>query len=219
VTTSLRPLDDLTDTSPRDRWNRHRRAIIAALAAVVIVGAFLLWGPIGLGNGPLRIGQNGAEGWTDSADAPAALSLPTSYSGHDPVVIDGVGLVGVKGYPVPRIIALEVLATPSDCGGIAPERSARRGFGEAGCSSRVRGPLLGTSFSASHPLTVAGGLTAAAELAAPRPGTCWAFAEVAVRYHVGIRHFTATGPVGEAACATRDTALAEAAMDAVAAGS
>jgi hypothetical protein len=138
---------------------RRRRVVIPAIVAVLVVAAFLLWGPIGLGNGPLQVGQPGGEGWADSAAAPVALALPMSYAGRDSMVIDGVDFVGGTSYPAPHVAA-------------------------------------------------------AAELAAPRPGTCWALTEIAVHYHIGIRHFTATGPAGYAVCATANYKLVQTAMDA-----
>src|ERR1700754_3945842 len=41
------------DTSVRAWFGRKRRVMILAAAGLLATGAFLLWGPIGLGNGPL----------------------------------------------------------------------------------------------------------------------------------------------------------------------
>jgi hypothetical protein len=191
---------------------RRRRVLIPALIALLAVAAFLLWGPIGLGNGPLQVGQPGGEGWADSADAPVALALPMSYAGQDSAVIDGIDFVGGTSYPAPHVIFLEVLATDPLCSGLLAARPAAGGFTGAGCSGRSRGPLIGSSFDVHRALSP--GLAAAAELAAPRPGTCWALTEIAVHYHIGIRHFTATGPAGYAVCATANFRLVQTAMDA-----
>jgi hypothetical protein len=212
VTRYPHPLDALTDTSLRARWTRRRRVVIPALVALLAVAAFLLWGPIGLGNGPLQVGQPGGEGWADSADVPVALALPMSYAGRDSAVIDGVDFVGGTSYPAPHAVSLEVLATDPQCSGLLGAQQTAGGFAEAGCSSRSRGPLIGSSFDVHRALSP--GLAAAAELAAPRPGTCWALSEIAVHYHIGIRHFTATGPVGYAVCATANFRLVQTAMDA-----
>jgi hypothetical protein len=102
-------------------WYRHRRrVIIFAAAGLLAMGAFLLWGPIGLGNGPLSVGL---------------------------------------------------------------------GYGEGAVHA----------VSPTHP--VSPGFPAAAELAAPRPGTCWVMTKVVVHYHVGIRHYSATEPASIALCA------------------
>lgn len=212
MTTYSRPLDALTDTSPRGRWSRHRRAIIPALVAVLAVAAFLIWGPVGLGNGPLKVGWPGGESWGDTADAPVALSLPIFYSGHDPAVIDSVDILGGSSYPSPRVIALEVLAVDPTCSGLSPARPAPGGFAEAGCHSSVQSRLVGTSVGAHHALSPS--LTATAELAAPRRGACWVITKIAVHYHVGIRYYTATGPAGYAVCATGNSALTRNALNA-----
>lgn len=213
MTTYPRPLDALTDTSFRGRWNRHRRIVIPALVALLAVAAFLAWGPIGLGNGPLQVGQHGAEGWADIADAPAAMPLPISYSGHNPAVIDGVDVVGGTNYPAPRIVALEILAIDPSCSGLWAARPAPGGFVEAGCHGSVRGRLLGSWLGAQNELSP--GLAAMAEFAAPHPGTCWAFTKIAVHYHIGTKHFTATGPAEYAVCATRSMGFVHSAMNAV----
>jgi hypothetical protein len=176
------------------------------------MAAFLLWGPIGLGNGPLAVGQPGGEGWADSAGMPVAVPLPISYSGHDPAVIDGVAVFGTRSYPGPHLVALEVLAVNPTCSELGPARSAAGGFVEGGCSGRALGPLLGSSFAAHHALSPS--VAATAEFAAPRPGTCWILTKVVVHYHVGIRHFTATGPAGDAVCMTSNMGLVQQAMDA-----
>jgi hypothetical protein len=212
VTRYPHPLDALTDTSLRARWTRRRRVLTRAGVALLAVAAFLLWGPIGLGNGPLQVGQPGGEGWADSADAPVALALPMTYAGQDSVVIDGVDFVGGTSYPAPHVVFLEVLATDPQCSGLLGAQPATAGFAEAGCSSRSRGPLIGSSFYVHRALSP--GLAAAAELAAPRPGTCWALTKIAVHHHIGIRHFTATGPAGYAVCATANYRLVQTAMHA-----
>jgi hypothetical protein len=212
MTTYPHQLDALTDTSFPGRWNRHRRTIIPALVALLAVAAFLLFGPIGVGNGPLAVGFNGGESWGDTADVPVALSLPIEYSGHDPAVIDGVDIVGTTGYPVPRVVALETLAVDPSCSGLWPARAVTGGFAEAGCRSSGEGRLLGSSFGAQRALSP--GLTATAELAAPLRGACWVITRIAVHYHVGIRHFTATGPAAYAVCAGGNSELTRNAMNA-----
>ena len=179
-----------------------------------MVAAFLLWGPIGLGNGPLSVGQASAESWNDRADAPVALSLPIWYAGHDLAVIDGLDIVGVTGYPGPHVISLEVLAVNPICSGLWPARRTGDGFVEAGCGGTVRGSLIGSSFASHYALSP--GLTATAEFAAPRPGACWAVSKIAVHYHIGIRYFTATGSVAYAVCASKNPNLVQAAMYAAA---
>ena len=58
---------------------------------------------------------------------------------------------------------------------------------------------------------------AAAEVAAPRPGTCWVMTKIVVHYHVGIRHYSATDPYQLAVCS--DSAQVKAAMNAASSAS
>lgn len=213
----MQPLDSPTDVSLRGRWNRRRRVMIPAVVALLAAGAFLLWGPVGLGNGPLSPTVRGAEGWTDSAGSPVLAPLPIYYSGHGQAVIDGVQLIGGTRYPGPHVLAMEVLATSGICAGLGPARRASHGFTEAGCAGTVQGPLIGRSFGSGHVLSV--DHTAAAEIMAPPPGTCWVTTKIVVHYHVGIRHFSASGQFAEAVCTARDPKLAEVAMDAAVAAS
>jgi len=213
----MQPLDSLTDISPRGRWNRARRVIIPVVVALLAVGAFLLWGPVGLGNGPVSVTMSGAEGWTDSAGSPALAPLPIYYSGHREAVIDGVQLIGGTQYPVPHVLALEVLGTSGTCSGLGPARRTSRGFADAGCPGTVHGPLIGRSFGFGHVLSVDS--TAAAEIQAPPPGRCWVTTKIVVHYHIGIRHFSASGQFDQAVCTTRDPKVTETAMDAAVAES
>jgi len=206
------PMDALTDVSLRARWTRRRRLIVPAVAAALAVGAFLLWGPVGLGNGPLSATMSGGDFWTDSAGSLALVPLPIYYSGHRKAAIDGVVLIGGTRFPAPRVQALEVLATSGTCAGLGPARSVNRGFAEAGCPGTVDGPLIGSSFGSGHVLSVDD--TAAAEVPAPPPGTCWVTTGIVVHYHVGIRHFSASGRFDEAVCTTKDPNFTQAAMDA-----
>jgi hypothetical protein len=213
----MHPLDSLTDVSLRGRWNRMRGLIIPAVVALLAVGAFLLWGPLGLGNGPLSASVRGAVAWTDSAGSPALVPLPIYYSGHRDAVIDGVVLIGGTRFLVPHVLALEVLATSGGCAGPGPARRTSRGFAEAGCPGTALGPLIGRSFGSGHVLSV--DRTAAAEIPAPPPGACWVTTKIVVHYHIGIRHFSASGPFEEAVCTTRDANVTETAMDAAVAAS
>jgi hypothetical protein len=209
--------ESLTDVSLRAWWNRGRRLVIPAVVVLLAVGAFLLWGPVGLGNGPLSATMGGATGWTDAAGSPALVPLPIYYSGHREAVIDGVQLIGSTRFLVPHVRALEVLATSGTCAGPGPARRTTRGFAEAGCPGTALGPLIGRSFGSGDVLSV--DRTAAAEIPAPPPGTCWVTTKIVVHYHIGIRHFSASGQFDEAVCTTRDAKFTQTAMDAAVAAS
>jgi hypothetical protein len=170
-----------------------RRRIIAVAAGLLFVGAFLMWGPIGLGNGPLRVNVHGAEGWTDVGQSPVGFVIPISNSGGGRAVIDGVEVVGGTNYSGPRELGVEVLSS-DNCGGAQAARAAGRAFVLVGCGGREQGALIGRGVGSTR------FVAAAAEVAAPRPGSCWAMTKIVIYYHVGIRHYAATDPYELAVC-------------------
>ena len=197
------------ETSVRAWLRRMRRVIVLAAAGLLATGAFLLWGPVGLGNGPLSTGLNYGQG-SVHAGGPVGLAIPIYNSGDSSAVVDGLDLIGGTSYPGPHVLGLEVL-TSDTCMGTWPARQAAGGFALVGCgSAHGAGPLAGHTVGPTHP--VSRGFPAAAEIAAPRPGTCWVMTKVVVHYHVGIRHYSATEPSQIAVCA--DAAQLNAAMKA-----
>lgn len=206
MTSSL--IDHPSDTPVRAWYWRKRRAIILAAAVLLATGAFLLWGPIGLGNGPLSAAVPYESG-TVHADSPVGFVIPIHNSGGSPAAVDGVDLISGTSYPGPHMLGLEVL-TAGACLGPWPARQAARGFVLVGCGGTDAGPLAGHTVGPTQP--VSPGFPAAAEVAAPRPGTCWVMTKIVMHYHVGIRHYSATGPFELAVCA--DSAQLKAAMKA-----
>jgi hypothetical protein len=103
-------LDELTDVSLRARWNRHRRVVIPVIAVLLVVGAFLEWGPIGLGNGPLRIGADDGEFGAISSRIPVALVSPIGNTSSSALVIDGVQLLGNGSCPAPHVLTTEAMS-------------------------------------------------------------------------------------------------------------
>ncbi len=212
MTSSL--IDQSKDKSVLAWYGRKRRVMILAAAGLLAAGAFLLWGPIGLGNGPLSTGLGYGEGAVH-AGAPVGLVIPIYNSGGSSAVVDGLDLIGGTSYPGPHLIRLEVL-TSDTCQGIWPARQEAGSFALVGCgSARGASPLVGHAVGPTRP--VSRGFPAAAEIAAPRPGTCWVMTKVVVHYHVGIRHYSATEPSPIAVCA--DSAQVNAAMKAAESGS
>jgi|HubBroStandDraft_6_1064221.scaffolds.fasta_scaffold116693_2 hypothetical protein len=199
----------------RGRW-RQRRVILAAPATLVAVGAFLLWGPIGFGNGPLGVEGGSTVGWTDVGQTPAAFILPVDNSGAGPAVIDSVDLVGGTRYATPRLLGLEVVGD-AICGGAWPARADGTGYAMIGCGGRDRGPLIGRSIAHTQPDSR--GFPAAAVVAAPRPRTCWVITKIVVHYHVGLRHYAATDLFELAVCGRSAGAQVTPAMNAAAATS
>jgi hypothetical protein len=182
-------------------WQRQRRIIIAMAAALLVIGAFLFWGPIGLGNGPLNVEMGATVGWdeTGASAVPTGIILPMYNRGGSAAVVDAVDLVGGTRFPAPHILALGVL-TNANCGGSWPARAASGGFEMIGCGGRYRGALIGRAIGPAGQ-RIWPGFPAAAEAAAPQPGTCWVLTKVVVHYHVGIRHYAATDPFQVVVCA------------------
>ena len=135
--------------------------------------------------------------------------IPFRNPGDSPAVVDGLDLIGGTRYAAPRLLRLDVL-TSGRCGGAWPARQAARGFTLAGCGGTAVGSLIGSSVGGHH--TAFFGFPAAAEVAAPGPGTCWVMTKIVVHYHVGIRHYSATDPLVLAVCT--DSAQIESAMNA-----
>jgi hypothetical protein len=126
-----------------------------------------------------------------------------------PAVVDGLDIIGGTSYASPHVLGLEVL-TRGRCGGAGPARQTIRGFVLAGCGGTYAGPLVGHAFDPAH--TDSFGYPAAAEVAAPRPGTCWIMTKIVLHYHVGIRHYSASDPYRLAVCSS--PGLVQAAMNA-----
>jgi hypothetical protein len=202
----------MTDVSVRSRWRRRRHIAIPVFVVLLAVGAALLWGPIGLGNGPLAVQMGASVGWSQTVRTPAGFILPMYNSGSSAAVVDSVNLVGDTRYGAPRILRLAVL-TSAACGGPWPARATSRGFVMVGCGGRYRGPLIGRGIG-PNTQRISSGFPAAAEAAAPRPGTCWVLSKIIVHYHVGIRHYVATDPFALVVCAPDASSQVDAAMKA-----
>jgi hypothetical protein len=162
-------------------------------AAVLAIGAFLMWGPIGLGNGPLSVRVHGAEGLGVGGQRPVGFIIPILNSGHGRIVVDAVEVVGGTSYAGPHELALAVLSSDS-CSGAGSTRAAGRAFVMVGCGGGAKGPLVGYGIDSGR------FIPAAAEVAAPRPGACWVMTKIVVHYHVGIRHYAATVPYALGVC-------------------
>jgi hypothetical protein len=186
------------DASPRSRWQRCRRAAIAAGVAVLAIGALLLWGPVGLGAGPLFVGEFDAGGGPDSGAPAVAVVIPVHDSSHDPAVIDSIRLVGRTSYPGPHVIRREAWSV-ANCTGAWPVPAGARSFVAKDCGGKGLGPLIGHAFGFTKP--VSPGYGAAFELSPPRAGSCWVLTDVVVHYHVGTKHYSTTDPDDLAVCA------------------
>lgn len=218
---SLMPIETMTDISLPARFSRRKRIIVPVVIALLAIGAFLQWGPVGLGNGPLVMGNGGGSS-TMAQPRPARFAdlIPYAGVGSGPVTVDGITLVNHTSYPTPRLVATElVLADMTQCT-FGQAGKAARGFGVAGCGgSRYVSPLLGRPL-ARQPATGVMSYAAGLEMSPPKPGGCWVLTDVVVRYHVGIRHFSADERLDTVVCAGKNaSALTEAAsQQAISAG-
>lgn len=207
-------MDYLEDKSVRAWFGRQRRVIILAVSGLLAIGALLLWGPIGLGNGPLSAAFYATQSAVHSGRGPVGFVIPIQNSGDSNAVVDGVDLIGGTSYPGPNVLGLELL-TSGRCGAAWPARQTGRGFVLVGCGGTNAGPLVGHAFGPTRSDVF--GFPAAAEAAAPRPGTCWVMTKIVVHYHVGIRHYSASDPYRLAVCT--DSAQVNAATSAASSAS
>jgi hypothetical protein len=102
------PIDYSPDSSVRAWYRPQRRVVILLAAGLLAIGAFLLWGPIGLGNGPLSAAVYATVGGPYSGSGPVGFVIPIHNSGNAPAVIDGVDLIGGTHYPGPHVLGLDV---------------------------------------------------------------------------------------------------------------
>lgn len=79
---------------------RHPRWLAAAAVAVAIAGAVLMWGPVGLGNGPLWVVRGGDFGWGEPQTGATAVAyvVPVGNAGPGVAVIDGVSVISIRHY-------------------------------------------------------------------------------------------------------------------------
>jgi hypothetical protein len=188
---------------------RFSRVLAGIVVALLAVGAFLVRGPIGLGNGPLFFESFSISGWPDPHHVPVGLIVPVINRGRSAAVINGVTLVGGgNGYPAPRLITVYA-AHDAGCaaiGSLADPDSQVSASASACAAGRLA--LTGLAIPPSRKVTdrVTGDLVAVsnlglvAEAAPPPAGRCWTVKAIAIHYRVGIRHYTATAPEAGAVC-------------------
>jgi hypothetical protein len=194
---SAKSIEDMLDTSLGARWKRRRRFIIPVFAVLAVAGAFAIWGPIGIGPGPI-----GNTSYTGSTTAPVSRTQPaifedSIYAGDSGAVIDSIALVSDGSYPPPRVLAIKGDGDQV-CGGEAWPLTGRQNF-YAVCTAGRLVPLIGRPVPENSHLSMPGlaapdypGIGAAIEIAPPGSAGCWSVTEVVIHYHVGIRHYTAT---------------------------
>jgi hypothetical protein len=180
---------------------RHRRWIAAIAVAVAVAGAFLTWGPIGLGNGPLWLpaGSGGDFSWTEPQIEPVVYVIPIGNAGHGAAIIDSVSVTGS-----PRLAqsilrqALIGHMAGFDCttlGAFGGRTSALSGCVQPILKSAA-GALIPVGAYPARRVGRKGEPALVLKLAGPSPGRCWDITSVVIRYHIGIRHYVGTFPQG-----------------------
>lgn len=173
--------------------------IAASAAALAGVSAFLAWGPIGLGNGPLWLptASGGTYGWSQQRTASVAFVLPIGNHGQSAAVIDNVGVTYRQGFKPPVLLkTLTGQMTGYACTALGAASGPRSAL--AGCVRPDLQVVTGTTIPAGayrpsgrsrkhEPALVL-------ELAGPGHRQCWDITSIVVHYHVGIRHYAGTFP-------------------------
>ena len=132
----------IADTSRRAWWKRARRVIIPVAAALGTVGAFLAWGPVGVGPGPIGNRVSGM-GFGDpvSRTQPAIFLAPID-AGRSGAVIDSIVVLSDGRYAAPHVISIKGDRSQV-CGGAWPLRGSQNFY--RGCAGGGLVPLLGRS--------------------------------------------------------------------------
>ena len=203
----------MTDVSPRARFNslraslkRQRRIIALVAGTLLAISAFLAWGPIGIGAGPIGSGTESMT-W----DSPVPRTQPAVFvtpidAGKSGAVIDSVSVISDGSYPAPRVISIKGDGDQG-CDGAWPLAGVQNFYNSCDAGGRV--PLIGHTVPVSSTVDVPvlgridyPGIGIAIETAPPGKAGCWLVTSVVIRYHVGIRHYTATHNMHLTACSS-----------------
>lgn len=179
----------------RQRWQRLAVAVVALSAA----GAFLAWGPIGLGNGPLWLPatEHGTYSWVEPHVESVGYVLSIGNTGPAKAIIDNVAVTGRSGLmrPVLRKVLIGHMTNYS-CTALGP--FGGRGSTLTGCVRPRLHSAIGAAIPAGASPALAGhrkGQPALVlKLTGPPRRKCWDLTSIVIHYHVGIRHYTGTFP-------------------------
>jgi hypothetical protein len=173
-------------------WRWIAAVAIASLAAA----AFLIWGPIGLGSGPLTVDAPSGGQMLGLQDQAWGMMVPVQ-AGNSGAVIDQVSVVGGAGYSGPHVLSiLEVSDRPGQCGGTFPWVGPESILSTCAVGGLHR--LIGSPLPGDNP-----GVDMVIKVGPPAGASgCWTATAIAVHYHVGIRHYTVTSAANFAACKT-----------------
>jgi hypothetical protein len=211
VTLLVRPsagmLDRLRELSPR-----ARRIVVAVAVVLAAAGAFLVWGPIPIGAGPLQIMNPPGEVVLVSPANPSAITVALE-AGSSRAVIDGVALTGSRRYAAPRIIVLHS-NRDKGCEGIWSSMAGPAGYytqcayGGPGTIGQLLGRPVPVSSTVQAPRSVATspGIAAMIVVGPPDGAVCWTVTSIAFYYHVGLKHYTASLATELDGCLTQTAA-------------
>jgi hypothetical protein len=179
----------------RTRW------LAATVMALAAVGAFLAWGPIGLGNGPLWVptSENGVYSWGEPRVESVGYVLPIGNNGGAEAIIDTVAVTGRQGLARPVLLkALTGHMTTYACTALGPFGGRRSTL--TGCVRPQLHSAIGAAIRAGTSPALAGhrkGQPALVlKLSGPPPGKCSDITSIVIHYHIGIRHYSGTFPQG-----------------------
>jgi hypothetical protein len=183
-------------------WSWRWAAGVAGLA--LASAAFLLWGPVGLGSGPLTVfapsgGQLLGVRIQGIPEQNRAWGLMVGLqAGSSGAVIDSVAVAGGGGYSRPDVLsAWTVSARPGSCAGDWPWSGPESIL--SFCAAGSLQHLIGQRLPGNNP-----GVDMVLKIGPPAGASgCWAATSMTVHYHVGIRHYTVTSHGSFAACKTR----------------
>jgi hypothetical protein len=177
------------------KFARRFWPVIPGVAVLVLAACgFLVYGPVGLGHGPLSVAFVDSDG-TIPRLHPVVVLIPIATDRSNAAVIDAVGIDGGDGYPPPRMLSVLGDRTES-CSGIwYPVRGGSSNSFARHCAPGGTVPLVGRAVPVSTAIEVA------VEVGAPGLGKCWSVGRVSVRYHVGHRHYTAVSGESISGCA------------------
>jgi len=197
----------MADTSRRARWKLARRVVIPVAAALAAVSAFLAWGPVGVGPGPIGNGVSGVVFADPVSRTQPAMFLAPIDAGRSGAVIDSMVVLSDGSYPAPHVISIKGDREQA-CGGTWP-LTGRQNFYRV-CAVGGLVPLLGRAVPAKSRVDVPGlgpvtytGISAAIKVAPPGPAGCWMGTSIVIHYHVGIRHYAATHDISVTACSSK----------------
>jgi hypothetical protein len=125
---------------------------VATMVALLLIGAFLAWGPIGLGNGPLYLGNSAGfvQGYPDAGPTPLGFMVGLRNSGDASAVISTVHCLQAPVQSLkPHLIFRQCQV--QDLGSLYGRPMARLPFGFGYLAVAVPSPPPSREFAGSSP--------------------------------------------------------------------